>query len=578
MVLIGILGSLSIALQASAPQIKNDVAVNVDRATQVAQVSGSVTTPSQKQNKDEKKEPAKMRCFAGFDYYTRTKDGKVTVDCFQEHKCSNASFSNEDLQAAEKAGATKECLANMRSPQRIESDSKSPQCSAATECPLYHCFPLKGREECVKVNGTFTPDDGGFAPKNNEWFALRELARNAATDPEQAKLLQEINQSAGQGLQKGIQDAFKDAIIEQEMKVSGHPCADITNHCLGGSDLQKKYEEEQKKLEAMKAMQTRLAKDQTGEVGPCLNPPCSTPPTTPTPPTSPTPPTGSPGPSGGQQPSQQRQGSTFPPQQQQQNPYQQCSPQYFCQNNALYWGSPQQQQQQQPQYNFLTGSYTYPPQCQNQQNQFVQACQYGCAQPQGGQFSTQCAQNPQQNQAPPVASLTCGGESALYDIGVSVPITFSCTNAVSSTGSGFSTGGALSGSASPVVAKPPAGADIVSYGLTCTASNNQTASKRCDARINVTSIVMVANPKEVRAQASTTIGWVSRGMKTCVISSPDAPQGSLLEKFNDDNRTILNVSGIAVTPPLTTDTDFLLSCVTKADQQKSSRVRVKVSN
>ncbi len=87
---------------------------------------------------------------------------------------------------------------------------------------------------------------------------------------------------------------------------------------------------------------------------------------------------------------------------------------------------------------------------------------------------------------------------------------------------------------------------------------------------------MVANPKEIAVNATSTIGWVTKGMQTCTISSPDAPAGSPLEDFNDENKDITNVSGIAITPPLTEDTEFALSCTTKSGQIKSATVKVRV--
>ncbi len=471
---------------------------------------------------------------------------------------------------------------------------------------VYHCVKLE-----ANVCGRKTVESSGYKdipgvgcckkmesctegkPLNKEYTSsiagkgFAELGAKTGGDKDIADLIAQTSAANKQNpaFSDRLGSAFNDEVKEQEQKVRAAEVERQQAVCLECSIEQadaakKKLEEEQKKLDEMKAMQNRLAAAQKGEASAtprpgadCPGPGCKEVPD----PAGVRPPPGSsqPPPGSGNRPA-----STFPPQQQQQNqnqnPYQQCNPQYFCTNNARYWGSPQQQQQQQPQYNYSSGSYTYPQQCQNQ---FVQACQYGCAQPQGTAYSTDCAPNPQQNATAPVASLSCGGENTLFDVGMSVPITFSCTNSQSSTGSGFSTNGVVpTGTAAVIVQKPPAGADTVSYGLTCTASNNQTASKRCDVKINVTSIIMIANPRQIATSATSTLGWVTRGMKTCIISSPDAPTGSALERFNQDNAEIKNASGVAITPRLTADTTFKLSCVTKADQPKSSTITVKVGS
>jgi len=238
-------------------------------------------------------------------------------------------------------------------------------------------------------------------------------------------------------------------------------------------------------------------------------------------------------------------------------------------NNALYWRGGSQQQPYNP-YGYGYGGY---PQQQCQQPQFVQQCQYGCS-------GNQCAQNPQQQNLAgkqPIANLTCGDADSV-DVGDSVQFKFTCTNAVSSKGSGFSTDNQLSGTASTTVRKPPAKTDTVSYGLTCTAETGQTASDKCDVKINVTSIILVANPKEVDSGVKSTIGWVNKGMDACVIWSPDADNDSKLQEFNEDNDGNTNVNGVADTPPLTKDTEFVLSCVTKTGKDKEASVKVKVKN
>lgn len=261
-------------------------------------------------------------------------------------------------------------------------------------------------------------------------------------------------------------------------------------------------------------------------------------------------------------------------QQQQYNPYnqQQCSPQYYCMNNALYWGSPYSQQQNPNQYYY--GYYGYSQ--QTCQSQVVQQCQYGCAPATnqgliGASYSAACAPNPNQSGAAPQATISCG-ERQQRDIGERVEITFSCADSTLSTGSGFSTGGQLSGTAEVAIQRPPLGTDTVSYGLTCRAASGQTAANKCDIRINVPSIVIVATPRDIDANGNATLGWITSGMDSCVIGSPDPD----LTAFNNENKGNTSVSGTVRTPSLDEDTKFVLTCTTKSGQTKSASVIVDV--
>ena len=278
------------------------------------------------------------------------------------------------------------------------------------------------------------------------------------------------------------------------------------------------------------------------------------------------------------------------------NPYQQCQ---YGQQQSILGGAGYTYCQQNGQSGALYtyNSYT----CQYQLQQY---CQFGCQQPQQQQQqqqpnflqqffggyqqqqlqSTQCAPQPQPpqpnpnpnpnpppQQNPPVANISCGGAD-LFDVGMKVPITFSCQNSVSSTGSGFDTRGQVTGTSSPVIQKPPAGTDTVSYGLTCTGSNGQTVTNKCDVKINKPSIALVANPERLLAGKTSVIGWVTPkdSMKECVISSPT------LSDFTAKNASIKSTSGSVKTPPLTKTTQFDLRCITAALQDREASTTVTV--
>ena len=167
----------------------------------------------------------------------------------------------------------------------------------------------------------------------------------------------------------------------------------------------------------------------------------------------------------------------------------------------------------------------------------------------------------------PEASLSC--QPKLADVGMTLAIAFSCSSGTA-TSSGFDTGGEQSGSATTAVANPPAGTNTAIYALTC---NNQglTAGAQCAVQINKPSIVLVANPKSVPSGQTSLIGWVTSGMQSCVISSPDQSD------FTSRNSSNTSPSGVATTSPITRTTNFLLRCSTLGGLTKDATTSVEVA-
>ncbi|MBI2025517.1 hypothetical protein HYT04_01890 [Candidatus Kaiserbacteria bacterium] len=238
-----------------------------------------------------------------------------------------------------------------------------------------------------------------------------------------------------------------------------------------------------------------------------------------------------------------------------------CSPSVLCANNTLY--------------------------ARNNQcvDQVMQQCQYGCS-------GTQCAQQPQQGQgcpsAPPsqpdpsgcqngswrptyngacvsgwqcvptggtgggsiTAQLSCQPQVA--DVGMTIAITFSCSSGVAE-GSGFETGGAQSGLTTATIANPPASANVATYGLKCT-DGSASATKQCSIQIAKPAIVLVANPKVVKKNKTSTIGWVT----------------------SDEHKDVKNVNGTVTTPKLKKSADFVLKCTTIGGSTKEATTRVRV--
>jgi hypothetical protein len=168
---------------------------------------------------------------------------------------------------------------------------------------------------------------------------------------------------------------------------------------------------------------------------------------------------------------------------------------------------------------------------------------------------------------PPTADLSC--QPLVADVGMSIAIAYSCGNATDATSQGFLTGGALSGSTSTVITTPPPNANSATFGITCR-NQNLTANAQCSVQIGRASIILVANPKVVEEGEGTTIGWITSGMQSCVISSPD------LGDFTAENADNTSVNGMASTSPLTSDARFLLHCLTVGGNTRDATTTVEV--
>lgn len=242
-------------------------------------------------------------------------------------------------------------------------------------------------------------------------------------------------------------------------------------------------------------------------------------------------------------------------------------------------------------------------------DQPVQRCQYGCqsggtqcAQQQNGQFgygtdNQPCMQPPPQpssssctvgvwkptsatgngcvsgwqcvangqNGSAPTASLAC--QSQVADVNTNFKITYTCQNATASIGGGFDTGGQISGVASVLITPPPAGYNTATYTLACN-NGSQTVGTQCSVQINQPAIALTANPSTVSSGATSTVGWVTSGMQTCVVSSPDMPG------FTTQNANYTNVNGVAVTPAITATSRVFLDCKTFGGGTRSASTTI----
>ena len=164
------------------------------------------------------------------------------------------------------------------------------------------------------------------------------------------------------------------------------------------------------------------------------------------------------------------------------------------------------------------------------------------------------------------AQLSC--EPKVADVGMTLAISYSCSLGASS-GSGFDTNGAQSGTSTATIANPQGNANTATYTLTCT-NAGQTTTASCNVQVARPTIVLIANPASVESGKTSALGWVTSGMKSCVISSPD------LSDFTSQNTNNTSVNGTAVTPPLSSTAVFVLNCNTAGGSTRQASTTVKV--
>lgn len=192
-------------------------------------------------------------------------------------------------------------------------------------------------------------------------------------------------------------------------------------------------------------------------------------------------------------------------------------------------------------------------QCQSQPQQPpAQNCNAGSWKP---TYNGSCVTNWQcvpNSSGAPTATLSC--EPKVADAGMTLALSYSCSAGIA-VGSGFSASTSPSGSATTTIAAPPAGTNTATYRLTCNAGG-VTAGAQCSVQVAVPRIVLVANPKTVHSGETSLISWITTGMQSCIVSSPDD------SSFTSRNSSNTSVAGAATTSPITAATNYLLHCQT----------------
>ena len=274
-------------------------------------------------------------------------------------------------------------------------------------------------------------------------------------------------------------------------------------------------------------------------------------------------------------------------------PVQACSrdPNVYAQQQQQYQSALQQYNYQLQQYNYqrqlnqlYDGTAPTPPepippspcrpstesQCENQPKQpDPNSCSVGSWR---ARYSGACVAGWEcvpNNVSAPTATLSC--EPAVADAGSTIAITYGCSSGVASSSS-FKVTTQPGGSATTTVNTPPAGTNTATYTLACT-DQGRTTGAQCSVQVARTNIILVANPKTVPANGTSLLSWLTTGMQSCIISSPDQAD------FTARNSSNTSVTGAATTSAITTATStvlFQLDCKTLsgADRQATTLVSI----
>lgn len=176
----------------------------------------------------------------------------------------------------------------------------------------------------------------------------------------------------------------------------------------------------------------------------------------------------------------------------------------------------------------------------------------------------QCVTN---NATTPTAQIACN--PGVAENGSRVTVSYTCTNSIRSTGYGFVTDGATAGATTTTIIDAPESAGGINYAIRCE-DGTVTAGAQCSVQIAKVSISLRASPTVVKTGESGLIGWVTTGMKSCVVSSPDQSD------FTGRNAGVARTSGIATTSPMTEKSDFYLDCITVTGDAREEKITVDV--
>lgn len=157
----------------------------------------------------------------------------------------------------------------------------------------------------------------------------------------------------------------------------------------------------------------------------------------------------------------------------------------------------------------------------------------------------------------PTASLSASPTTIVQ--GDSSTLNWSSTDATSCTGSGFSTGGATSGS----VVLNPGPSVTTTYSVSC--DNGGFGSDIVTVRVPTTGIT--AAPSLIQPEGFSTVTWSASGVNSCTVSGTDGFSASSGDISGGGSWNSSTLAG-----PLTDQTTYTLSCVTNVDTHEDTAV------
>ena len=181
----------------------------------------------------------------------------------------------------------------------------------------------------------------------------------------------------------------------------------------------------------------------------------------------------------------------------------------------------------------------------------VQTCPFGCVA--GG-----CASDPGTGESGALkAELSCSPK--VVDVGAPIALSWNCTNADTSSGDGFETGGKLSGPKIIPTDDIPIGLKKLSYILTCKRQES-VRTVACEIALNRPVITIVANPNPAPAGREVNVGWISGGTTSCDVASEVEP---VSQDVNDEGRR-----GVITLPSIRATTTVAVRCDTVGGGEK----------
>ncbi len=171
------------------------------------------------------------------------------------------------------------------------------------------------------------------------------------------------------------------------------------------------------------------------------------------------------------------------------------------------------------------------------------------------------AANDISSDAQPVAQISCQPKSA--EPGMKVGIAFGCINSTLSASEGFSNEGRLWGVAEGSI-PDTANSGVFTYTLSCS-HGAKTDSASCAVDVRKTFVILTSRNSSTQ---NANLAWISRGVTSCVFSSPDAELQAALSTATQHE------SGVAVVARPSTSTIVSVECVSASGKKVRAEATV----